>query len=293
MSNVNLNLYRIFCKVAQSKSYSEAAEKLRLSVPNISVQISNLEEQLNLKLFNRENKGVTLTEDGKELYDVVNKAISGFDFAEKLAKDKNDISSGNIRIGCPSHLTSYFLMKKIEEVKKDFPKLGVTIICEVDNEKMLELLKNHEIDFLVVDAIENMDINNVEVEELLKINNIFVSKAPLKILDIKEIEHLNCILNLENTRTTRKLQETLKKYNVNIKADIMCDATEVRVDAVKRNMGIAYVIKEAVKKELEKKELYEVEIPIKLPEIKINLLYLKGELTKIDKKFIKEYLKII
>ena len=141
MSNVNLNLYRIFCKVAQSKSYSEAAEKLRLSVPNISVQISNLEEQLNLKLFNRENKGVTLTEDGKELYDVVNKAISGFDFAEKLAKDKNDISSGNIRIGCPSHLTSYFLMKKIEEVKKDFPKLGVTIICEVDNEKMLELLK--------------------------------------------------------------------------------------------------------------------------------------------------------
>lgn len=293
MSNVNLNLYRIFCKVAQSKSYSEAAEKLRLSVPNISVQISNLEEQLNLKLFNRENKGVTLTEDGKELYDVVNKAISGFDFAEKLAKDKNDISSGNIRIGCPSHLTSYFLMKKIEEVKKDFPKLVVTIICEVDNEKMLELLKNHEIDFLVVDAIENMDINNVEVEELLKINNIFVSKAPLKILDIKEIEHLNCILNLENTRTTRKLQETLKKYNVNIKADIMCDATEVRVDAVKRNMGIAYVIKEAVKKELEKKELYEVEIPIQLPEIKINLLYLKGELTKIDKKFIKEYLKII
>ena len=293
MSNVNLNLYRIFCKVAQSKSYSEAAEKLRLSVPNISVQISNLEEQLNLKLFNRENKGVALTEDGKELYDVVNKAISGFDFAEKLAKDKNDISSGNIKIGCPSHLTSYFLMKKIEKVKKDFPKLGVTIICEVDNEKMLELLKNHEIDFAVVDAIENIDRNNVEVEELLKINNIFVSKAPLKILDIKEIEHLTCILNLENPRTTRKLQETLKKYNVNIKADIMCDATEVRVDAVKRNMGIAYVIKEAVKKELEKKELYEVEIPIRLPEIKINLLYLKGELTKIDKKFIKEYLKII
>ena len=45
MSNINLNLYRIFCKVAQSKSYSEAAEKLGLSVPNVSTQISNLEEQ--------------------------------------------------------------------------------------------------------------------------------------------------------------------------------------------------------------------------------------------------------
>ena len=56
-------------------------------------------------------------------------------------------------------------------------------------------------------------------------------------------------------------------------------------------MGIAYVIKEAVKNELVKKELYEVELPIDLPSIKLNLVYLSGELSKIDKKFIKEYLK--
>lgn len=42
MSNVNLNLYRIFCKVAQSKSYSEAAEKLGSSVANVSTQIQTL-----------------------------------------------------------------------------------------------------------------------------------------------------------------------------------------------------------------------------------------------------------
>ncbi len=72
---------------------------------------------------------------------------------------------------------------------------------------------------------------------------------------------------------------------------MMCDATEIRVEAVKRNMGIAYVIKEAVKNELVKKELYEVELPIELPSIKLNLVYLTGELSKIDKKFIKEYFK--
>ena len=289
MSNVNLNLYRIFCKVAQSKSYSEAAEKLDLSVANISTQITNLEEQLGLKLFNREKKGVTLTEDGKELYEIVNKSISSFDFVEKLAKDKNNISSGNIKIGCPSHFTSYFLMKKIEQVKKDFPELDVTIICEVDINKMIDLLQNHEIDFAIIDA--QIEKNNIETEELLTIDNIFVSKAPLKISDVKELENLNCILNLENTKATQQLKEILKKSNISIHADMMCDATEIRVEAVKRNMGIAYVIKEAVKKELNNKELYEVELPIKLPNIKLNLIYLSGELTKIDKKFIKEYLK--
>ena len=130
MSNVNLNLYRIFCKVAQSKSYSEAAEKLGSSVANVSTQISNLEEQLNLKLFNRESKGVTLTTDGQELYDIVNKSISSFDFAEKMAKDKNDMESGCLKIGCASHFTSYYLMEKIEKVKKDFPKLNVKIVCD-------------------------------------------------------------------------------------------------------------------------------------------------------------------
>ena len=102
---------------------------------------------------------------------------------------------------------------------------------------------------------------------------------------------MNCILNLENTKATQQLKEILKKSNISIHADMMCDATEIRVEAVKRNMGIAYVIKEAVKKELNNKELYEVELPIELPNIKLNLIYLSGELTKIDKKFIKEYLK--
>lgn len=289
MSNVNLNLYRIFCKVAQSKSYSEAAEKLGSSVANVSTQISNLEEQLNLKLFNRESKGVTLTTDGQELYDIVNKSISSFDFAEKMAKDKNDMESGCLKIGCASHFTSYYLMEKIEKVKMDFPKLNVKIVCEVDTNKMLELLKNHKVDFAITDA--EISSSNIETKELLKINNIFVSKAPLKISDIKELEKLNCILNLENTRATKQLKETLNKNNISIQADMMCDATEIRVDAVKRNMGIAYVIKEAVKNELNNKELYEVELPIELPSIKLNLVYLTGELTKIDKKFIKEYLK--
>jgi len=290
MSNVNLNLYRIFCKVVQAKSFAKAAELLDLSAANVSTQIANLEEQLNLKLFNRETRGVSLTEDGKELYDVVSNLISKFDFAEKLAKDKNNIETANIKIGCPSHLTTYFLMDRIEQAKKDFPELAVTVICEVDPDKMMQLLQNHEIDFAVTDA--KIDNSTVEIEELRTINNIFVSKTPLKISDIKELEDLNCILNINTTKTTKRLKELLEKYNVTIKSNMTSDATEVRVDAVKRNFGIAYVMKEAVKKNIEREELYEVEIPIELPVMKVNLVYLKGEITKADKKFIKDYLKI-
>ena len=86
MSNINYNLYKIFCAVATSKSYADASEKLNQTTANISVQISNLEEQLNTKLFYREKHGVKLTEDGKQLFEIINKSISSFDFAEKIIK---------------------------------------------------------------------------------------------------------------------------------------------------------------------------------------------------------------
>ena len=111
---------------------------------------------------------------------------------------------------------------------------------------MMELLQNHEIDFAVTDA--KIDNSNIKIEELKTINNIFVSKTPLTISDIKEIEDLNCILNINTTKTTKRLKELLEKYNVTIKSNMISDATEVRVDAVKRNFGIAYVMKDAVKK---------------------------------------------
>ena len=289
MSNVNLNLYRIFCKVAESKSYSEAAEKLNLTVSNVSTQISNLESQLDLKLFNRETKGVTLTEEGQELYEIVNKSISSFDFAEKLAKDKNNIDKGIVKIGCPSHYTNYYLMDKIEKAKEEHPNLEVIVLCELDKTKMINMLKNHEIDFIISDI--NFESENIVMKEIKTMQNIFVSKTPITITNIKELEQLNCILNFESSKTTKELKELLKQYDVNLTSTFACDATENRVEAVKRNFGIGYVIKDSVNEELNNKELYEVKLPIELPKVKLNLIYIKDEISKVGKEFIKEYLK--
>ena len=55
-------------------------------------------------------------------------------------------------------------------------------------------------------------------------------------------------------------------------------------------MGIGYVLKDAVKNELKNKEVFEVKIPIELPTSSLNLIYLKDQLTRVDKTFINEYL---
>ena len=290
MSNINYNLYKIFCTVANSKSYTEASEKLDFTPANISMQIKNLEKQLDVKLFNRENDGVKLTEEGKQLYELINKSISSFDFAEKVIKGQNDLANGTINIGCQSHLTNYYLMEYIKKAKDDYPNLNVGLTCGAVSNEMFEMLKNHKLDFVITDVIPT-ETDEFVIEELKKVNNIFVAKEPLKIENVKELEDLRYILNFDYTITTKNLMKVLKEYNVKIKPNMKCDTTEIRVEAVMNGLGIAYIMKEAVKKQLENGELYEVEVPIKLPELSINLVYIKDMLTQVDKKFIKKYLK--
>lgn len=205
-------------------------------------------------------------------------------------KERNDLATGTINIGCQSHLTNYYLMEYIKVAKNDYPNLNVELTCGAVSSEMFEMLKNHKLDFVITDVIPT-ETDEFVIEELKKVNNIFVAKEPLKIENVKELEDLRYILNFDNTITTKKLFKVLKEHNVKIKPNMKCDTTEIRVEAVMNGLGIAYVMKEAVKKQLENGELYEVELPIELPELSINLVYIKDMLTQVDKKFIKKYLK--
>ncbi|MCI8518808.1 MAG: LysR family transcriptional regulator [Clostridia bacterium] len=289
MSQINLNSYKIFKEVAQSKSYSKASEKLYISVPAISTSITKLEKALDTQLFYRQKDGVRLTEAGNELFEFVNQGLASFDLAEKMIMQKNDLATGEIVVGCQSHLATYYLMNYIESAKKDYPNLRIKLISAVNSKEMMELLEEHKIDF-IIDTMPPEN-NNVEIEELKIINNIFISKEPLEIHKLRELEKLKYILNFNSAMTTTELFKTLSKHKIKIEANIECDVTELRVEAVKRNLGIGYVMKEAVTKELSSKEVYEVKMPIELPKVTVNLIYLKEQLTKTDKKFIKQYLK--
>lgn len=287
---INLNLYRIFDIVAKSKSYSDAANEANISVPAISKSINQLENVLDAKLFYRESRGVKLTKIGKDMFKYIDKALADIDFAEKMLLKYNDLDNGEIIIGCPSHITKYYLLQYIEEAKNDYPGLKIKIVSGESINELLTLLENHKVDFIIDSAHFDATYNNLKIDEIKTIENILVSSKEITIKNLKDLEQFNFILGFEYTTTTKKLIKKLKENDISIKANMEIDITELRVEMAKRNLGIAYVMKEAVKEELENNELYEVKLPIKLPTSTINLIYIKDQLPKIDCKFIKKYL---
>lgn len=288
---INLNHYRTFWIVAQSKSYADASNKLNVTKTAIAKNIQQLEDQLNTKLFYRESRGVKLTADGETFYKFVDKGFSEIEAGEKLIAQKNNIETGEIIIGALSHIADFLLIDKIQEVKSKYPELKVKLTTGATGKNLIELLEDHKIDFAVDSTSMNIKNKDIVKEELMEVENIFVSKKPTKIDDIKELTNCKLVLGGEYTHTTQELINTLKEHGVSIKPSVEMDITELRISAAKKGIGISYVMKESVKEALKNKEVYEVKIPIKLPVSKINLIYLKEQLNKADKQFIKDYLK--
>lgn len=291
MYDISINLYRTFCVVARSKNYTDASNKLHISTTAISKNIKQLETLLGTKLFYREKEGLKLTGEGQEFFKYAEQGLATLNLGERLIMQKSDLANGEISIGCPSHLTTFYLMDCIEKAKRDYPNLKINLISGADFNEMIQLLESHKIDFMIDTTQVDTNYNNIEVEELKEVKNIFISNKPLKIKKMKDLENQNYILNFEYTSTIKKLKSILKQYDVEIEANMQYDITELRINATKRGLGIGYVMKEAVKEELDKKELYEIELPIELPTSKINLIYIKQQLTPANKTFIKKYMK--
>lgn len=291
MSSIDPYWNKVFYMVAIAKSFTKASDRLNVKKSTISRNIKLLEDELNTTLFFRNNKGVSLTADGQLYFEYIEQGLNSFDAGEKLVRANNDMETGEIIIGALSHISHFFLIEKIKKLKADYPKLKVKILTGATGKNLIQLLESHKVDF-VLDST-TMDIKNKDIqkEELVKIKNIFISKKPLELRNLKELENMKLILGLENTTTSQELIERMKENNVTIKPDLEIDITELKIDATKMNLGLSYVMKDAVKNELANKELFEVKLPIELPSSSLNLLYLKGQLTSIDKQFIKKYLK--
>ena len=185
-NNVNLNLMKTFIVVAESKRLADAGEKLGYASSSISTSISTLENQLGVQLFTR--KPLKLTEIGKEIYENARLGMRTVDFAVTIAQSKNDMNCAKISIGCPSHITEFYLMERIENAINDYPNMCISIDTESDSRELIEEIRQNKIDFAILDSVPADCKEELVIKELKKTKNIFISNEPIDIKDIKDIE---------------------------------------------------------------------------------------------------------
>ena len=136
-----LEQYRVFKEVADTGNISGTAKRLYLSQSAVSQSVKLLEQELGVRLFSRTARGVTLTSEGRLLYDYASRALALLEAGEERLLETQALRSGELTIGANDTITKYYLLPFLQAYHKRYPNVRVRI-SNGTSQRVLELLQN-------------------------------------------------------------------------------------------------------------------------------------------------------
>lgn len=279
---VNLELYRVFYTVAKCGSLTRAADDLFISQPAVSQAIKQLEGQLGTPLFNRTHRGMELSEQGgKQIFDIVARALGELDEAENKLKEINSKATGTIRISASDTIFSYVVIDKIAEYHEKFPDVKINLINCITTET-LDLLKNNKCDIAFLNLpVDDKDINLSGT--IMPLHDTFVANKNYAALaeDVQPLKSMHdypLLMLDQNTVTRKAIINFSHSIGVHLHPEVECGSLELMIQLAKNGVGIACVPKEYVRRELnDDKTLFEIRTEPALPARSIGIAFPKNQ----------------
>lgn len=293
---VDLELYRIFTIVANEKNITKASEKLNISQPAVTKHIKNLENALELRLFNRTNHGIELTSDGQKIYEEAKEAVETLNsILVKYGKNRN------INLGV--HVSMYKMFSKIltkfsninENITINISDTDLINMLAPDLSDMIAKLENEKLDIIISKKTDNYNHNKIEfikvgeIQDILVVNND--SKLLGKQIGIEDIIGMQICLPRKESATTNNFLKALE-----IEEDKLVNAKYITYNAMldiieDDNEIIGLISKEYIEKELNNKEISELTTEFKIPPIEYGIyINKKNKFKELNQlvKFIRE-----
>lgn len=287
---INLELYRIFYIVAETKNITKASEILNISQPAVTKHIKNLEEQLGNPLFIRTKKGVILNEFGEKIFLNVKQALNLLNEAEKEISRYKSLDKGTIKIGISTTLTRKYLLSYIKKFHETYPNIVIDIYTDATKDLIKEL-KNGIIDIIISKFPQNKDYD-LEYICLGKTKYIFVSNEKYsylanEVIPIKKLVNYPLLLQKSPSNSRDNIERYLKNNNISIEPKMNIASSNLLVDFIELGYGIGYVTKLYIEKELKEKKLFEIKVTPDTDEINYGIILLKNNILPSHcKKFI-------
>ncbi|MBO5885005.1 MAG: LysR family transcriptional regulator [Clostridia bacterium] len=285
MVNFSLDLLKIFYEVATKQSITKASEALFISQPAVSFSIKKLEEELGGTLFNRSNKGISLTKEGESFFEYVKFALQTIKNGQDEFANFKGLQKGEIKIGISTTLTKLVLIDAIREFHKDYPGVKISIINGLTS-TIIDELKEGKIDVAIFndDTVDNQ--NSIIIK---KCNHCFVfNKAFYDIkdnIDIKELCKYPLVVQNKKSNTRKMFDKITKQYNMQdldcmevVSQELVCLFAEC-------GFGMGFAIEEYVDK-LSNNNLTKINLNQELSPFNVYLMSNFSTPTFATKKFV-------
>lgn len=287
----NLSTYRIFFEVAKQGNISKAAESLYISQPAISKTIVRLEDNLNVKLFKRNSRGVSLTEEGEVLFRHVQEAIHHIEEAENALQKMKDYHIGHLDIGASTTLCRYILLPYLKKFMEEFPNIQINLKNQ-DSAKNIQVLEAQDIDIALVAIPKHLSPNQKVILEQ-EVEDIFVA-SPKYIENLKALHGNNfslfqnaTVMLMDDKNVSRHyIDMYIRENQLDFKQVIALNTMDLLIDFAKIDMGISCVIRSFVEKDLENGSLVQIDIAPPIPSRKIGFMYHANNCSKSLESFL-------
>ena len=259
---MRLELYRVFYHVARYGSISEAARQLFASQPAVSQSIRQLEDYLGAKLFVRGSRGVSLTAEGAVLYDYVQRGYNTFLTGERALRDVLTLQSGEVRIGGSDTLCKHVLLPVLRRFMSNHPQIKIRVTNRTTPES-LDLLRRQEVDMALVhlpEASEEFDLTPIRQITDCFVANARFAEALQHPLHASALSQLPLLVLERETSTRESLDVWAARQGVVLTPEVELGSVDLLVEFARIGLGLAYVVRDFVERDLAEGELLEVRL---------------------------------
>lgn len=287
---------KVFIAVAESLSFSKAAEELFISQPAVTKHIKELESKLKIALFERVGNKVFLTRAGKLTYGYLIKINQQYEELEFELGRMNDTFKGTLRIGASSTISQYLIPKVIAAFHKRYPKIELFLL-NGNSFEMEQLLLENKIEIALVEndaSKQNIKYTNFLDDEIVTVTGSQSVYSKLKLISLIDFQQIPIVLREKGSGTLEVIQKQLAGNNIKLE-DLNILIHLGSTEAIKNFLcdfdGIALVSEKSIEKELLLKQV--VKIPMKgiVFNRKFRIAFRQGHETLASKLFAEFLLK--
>lgn len=243
---MNLRDLKYVIALAETRHFGRAAKRCFVSQPTLSGQIKKLEEELQVKLFERTNRSVAVTPSGEAVVVHARLLVEQLDAIEQLARAHRDPLAGPLRVGAIPTLSPYLMPLILVPLRQQYPQMKLVLTEEI-TDTLLGRLRNHEIDAALIATPPG----DPDLEEIPLFREPFwlahPSGHPLYHKDAitrEDLEGLDVLLLAEGHCLTEQVMEVChldERYGASDMADLRAASLETLLQLVGAGFGCTLV----------------------------------------------------
>lgn len=280
--DINFEYYKIFYFVGKYGNITKAAAALGSNQPNVTRVMKLLETQLNCRLFVREARGVSLTEEGRLLYAHAEIAYRNLMNAQEeiCRQDSPDfLKGGTIEIGATETALHLFLLNMLRGFKMEYPGLRIKIHNHTTPETIRRLIGG-ELDFAVVTTPFETPktvscLTVLDFEEILA-GGMMYQELGERALAPEEIKNYPLVGLGRGTATYELYKNFFVAHKTDMELDMEVATSDLLLPLLENNFGIGFVPKKLALPLIEQRKLVQIPVNGNIPKRSVQVVSDRG-----------------